>query len=324
MDDAVLQPAPASSATARPAVAVVGNPYSGRGANRQRVQRLLERLQASGVAARVAWEPAARHAMLADPDLARWCRCVVVAGGDGTVADVLNDLPDGASVPVATLPIGNENLFAREFGFEAPPERIAAAIARGRTRQVDLGTCNGRVFALMASAGFDAEVVHRVARWRVRPNGEGLRRVGRLNYGPRILAALGRYRYPRVRVEADGHVVGEGAHAFVFNLPQYAARLGICPEAAGDDGQLDWLVLERPGMWALGRYGLSVIGGRHLGRPDVRHGRAERIRITAASDGSVPAQVDGDPAGATPMAVAVRPGALAVVDVGADRAGDGA
>lgn len=299
-------------------VAVVGNPYSGRGANRKRVARLLARLEAARLEPRVVWDKAERAVMLADPGLDQWCRCVLVAGGDGTIGDVLNELarPERPclGVALATLPIGNENLFAREFRFGVSPERIAAAIARGRSRRIDVGQCNGRLFSLMVSAGLDAEVVHRVDRWRVRPGDAGLRRVNRLSYGPHILGALHGYGYPLVRVEVEGEVVAEGAHAFVFNLPQYGGHLGICREAVGDDGKLDWVVFHRPGWRALAGYGLAVVRGRHLSRPDVSCGRAARVRLVPV-DGDFPApvQADGDPAGTVPAEVGLRPGGVQVV-----------
>src|SRR2546425_12871627 len=42
----------------------------------------------------------------------------------------------------------------------------ARATAGGRTRTIDLGQANGRLFALMLGVGFDADVAHRVARRR--------------------------------------------------------------------------------------------------------------------------------------------------------------
>ena len=95
-------------------------------------------------------------------------RCVVAAGGDGTVSAVINEL--SADVALAVLPLGNENLFAKAFGFEDDPGALARAIARGARQPIDLGrahtTAGSRLFTLMLSAGFDADVVHRFTRWR--------------------------------------------------------------------------------------------------------------------------------------------------------------
>ena len=298
---------------------IVGNPYSGRGAGRNRAEALTAALQAHDLAPRIIWEPEARRAALADPKLTRRCRCIVSAGGDGSLADVINDLAQGQhlhKIPVAMLPVGNENLFARELGFNTTCENLATAIARGQTLRIDLGAANGRLFTLMLSAGFDSAVVQRVDAWRHRADG-GLRCVSRISYAPRIAGAVFGYDYPPVTLEADDGTTVRGAHVFVFNLAQYGMGLGIAPNADGSDGVLDWVVLQRPGTRMLMTYALSVLTGRHLRRNDVQHGRAKRLRLTA--DSAVPLQADGDPAGATPMDVEVHPQALTVLNMGNER-----
>jgi diacylglycerol kinase (ATP) len=109
-------------------------------------------------------------------------RCVVAAGGDGTVASVINEpAPD---VPLAVMGLGKENLFARALALPADPLALARALVAGRTRRLDLGTATTsagpRRFGLMSSAGFDADVIHRLAHRR---NAGGTpRRVSRLRY----------------------------------------------------------------------------------------------------------------------------------------------
>jgi len=299
---------PAVAAPDGPWVAIVANPFSGAGANHLRVARLVEALRREGLDSRVLWDPGVRATVLSDQRLKENCRCIVAAGGDGTVGDVINERRD---LPVAMLPVGNENLFARQFGY-GRPTALARMIAAGRTRRIDLGrvhhSYNRHVFSLMVSAGLDAEVVHRVANWRM--DGEGLRRVTRLSYVRPTLAALRGYDYPPLTLEADGQTI-TGTHVLVFNLPQYAARLGFAPDAISDDGLMDWVVFEKPGPLRIGAYMLSVALGRHRRRRDVHHGRAARLAIR--SESPVPVQVDGDPAGRTPVQIEVLPCAVDVI-----------
>jgi diacylglycerol kinase family enzyme len=222
------------------------------------------------------------------------------------VAAVVNE--SRAALPLAVLPLGNENLFARALGFTADAARLAEVIAGGRTQPVDLGSANGRLFSLMLGAGFDADVVHRFARARSRVVGLG--RASRGRYLAAILAALLGHRQAPIVVEAAGRARA-GAHALVVNVPAYALGLPILPTARPDDGLLDWILFERPGRRALVRYLAALPGARHLARRDVAHGRAHRLRITSAAP--VPVHADGDPLGSTPVDVEVRPGALPVL-----------
>ena len=297
---------PTSELDGRRCVAIVVNPYSGARHNRRLVEDLVTSLTRRSLAARVLWDPNERREALADPNLENTTRCVVAVGGDGTIADVINEKPRG--LPVAVLPAGNENLFARALGFTNECETLAAAIVAGRVRWIDLGRAGRRFFTLMASVGFDADVVQRVACWRRQRR--SLRRVTRLSYVRPILAALRHSPSGLVEIDADGVTV-RCAHCFVFNVPRYAAGLRMAPRALSDDGLLDWVALERPGRRALVRYAMAVWRCTHLERPDVLHGRARHIRLVGTPP--MPLQLDGDAAGFTPVEIEVRPEALAVL-----------
>jgi diacylglycerol kinase family enzyme len=254
---------------------------------------------------RVLWDPAERAALLGDPDLSRTGCGVVAVGGDGTVGDVINENVSG--LPLATLPTGNENLFAKACGYRADPELVAAAVARGQTRRLDLGQAGTRRFSLMVSVGFDADVVHRAARWR--RSGRALRPVTRLSYLRPIATALWNHDDASVELDADG-MQAHGVQCFVFNLPQYALGLPVAPHASATDQALDWVLLQGSGRARLLRYVHAVFRGRHLGRSDVAHGRATHVRIRSARPR--PVQVDGEAWGVTPVEIDILPRALAV------------
>lgn len=99
---------------------------------------------------------------------------VIVHGGDGTVNEVINGLLGvplptsmqavtiGAIPPIAVVPGGSANVFARSLGIEADPvaatnQLIGLLDARAR-RTVGLGHCDNRWFTFNAGMGLDAEV----------------------------------------------------------------------------------------------------------------------------------------------------------------------
>ena len=291
-------------------IVIAANPYRGADRPRARVEELVAALKATGAAVQVVWDAAHRAALLGDPGAMADVRCVVAAGGDGTVAAVINELV--ADVPLAVLPIGNENLFARALGFHVAPARLARAIGVGTCRRLDLGLAHTSVgtrrFGLMLSAGFDADVIHRIARWRI-SSGSPLR-VGRTSYVRPLGQSLWAYAHPPVSVTADGVSVA-GAYCVIGNLPDYAMALRLTPSARADDGVLDWLMFERSGRAALARYAWAVVRARHGALPHVRSGQARRLRLTSAVP--VPVQLDGEAAGFTPVDVEVMPAALMVL-----------
>lgn len=299
-------------------VVILANPYSGSGENKRRVEALAAALAQRGMTTKQCWDLDERARLLAKEDAGQRYRCIVSAGGDGSMAGVVNDLRAGGDttrVAIAMLPMGNENLFAREFGHDKKPEDMAAAIDRLDTTTIDVGEANGTLFTLMASAGFDSEVVKRVDKWRRATNGQGLKRVNRLSYAPKITSVLTGYAYPKVTLTAGEQTV-TGVHAFVFNIGQYGGGLRIGAHADPTDGQLDWIVFQQPGLIRLARYGLSVFMRGHLKRSDVVYGKASELQLTGEIEPGgkgIPLQADGDPSGRMPVTIKARPKAMRVL-----------
>ena len=293
-------------------ILIAANPYRGAVHPRERVQALAAAIAAAGMPVRVLWEAGERARLLGDARALSGVRCVVAAGGDGTVAGVVNEL--AADVPLAVLALGNENLVARALGLPVDPLALARAIVAGRTRRLDLGrattSAGPRRFALMLSAGFDADVIHRLARWR--SAGGAPRKVSRLSYVRPLATALYAYAHAPVAVDCEGTAC-RGAYCVVSNLPEYALALSLTPAARGDDGELDWMAFERGGLPALAAYAWAVSRARHRELSHVRGGRGRRLMLTSATP--VPVQLDGEPWGFTPVEVDVLPGALQVVVV---------
>ncbi len=98
---------------------------------------------------------------------------IVVGGGDGSIRSVAGVLAD-TEVPLGVVPLGTLNHFAKDLGIPLKVEDAAAAIASGRTRQVDLAEVNGETFINNSSIGIypymviDRErrrVQHKLTKW---------------------------------------------------------------------------------------------------------------------------------------------------------------
>ena len=275
-------------------VGIAANAGSGRGSSRKRVERLVEELQQRGLASKVAWTLEERATLVAQSRLGSNCRCLVAAGGDGTVAALVNERP---SVPITVLPSGTENLFARHFGLSRDPAQLAATIAAGRVSRMDLGDADSRRFTLMAGIGFDADVVTRHHQGRVGRTGIP-RPTNRSAYVEPVLRSSFQYRFPTLTLNIADPGAEEtlvGATAFLFNLPRYALGLPFAPTAKGDDGWLDLVVFRDAGPLRSLRYLWLVARGIHLHRPGIYHRKVRRVTISSAE--SVPVQLDGDPGG---------------------------
>jgi diacylglycerol kinase family enzyme len=297
-------------------VGIAANAASGVGSGRERVDRLIRALETLGMHATVAWSPEGRQQLVAEAATNPRSRCLVAAGGDGTVAALVNEQP---TVPITVLSAGTENLFAGHFGLTGSPEELAQTIAAGRVVPIDLGLVGERRFALMAGVGFDADVVTRHHRARVGRAGR-MRPTHRGAYVEPVLRSSWSYQFPRLTVCLEGEDGREetltGTIAFVFNLPRYALGLPIAPQARASDGWLDLVLFHRAGPFRALLYLVMVVFGLHRNRPDIDHRRVRRVEIRSIQ--TVPVQLDGDPGGvlaggAPPWTAQVLPQALKVV-----------
>jgi diacylglycerol kinase family enzyme len=286
-------------------VVILANPRAGAGSSRAHVEELIAGLRERALEPIVCWDRDEFSTVVgreAGGDL----RCTVAAGGDGTLVETLNRAP---GQPVALLPVGTENLVARFLKIERSGQKLAQIIAAGAYRRLDLARAQAaaasRVFCLMAGAGFDAEVVHRLHRRR---HGH----IDKASYVWPIIQTLRRYPYPVMDVEdLDSGERFRGALVFVFNLPQYAAGLPVAPEARGNDGRLNLCVFERGGLFNVFRYFTNLVRGRRDKIRDFHHRLIRRVRLTSAHP--VRIQTDGDPAGSLPVTIDVIPQALTLL-----------
>lgn len=217
------------------------------------------------------------------------------------MGDLINRHPD---VPLALLPLGTENLLARYLEVPACGRTLAEMIAAGHRRRIDLCQVNSRRFAIMASIGFDADVVHRT---HARRRGN----ITKFSYLQPIWESFRSYRHPGLRLTCDGESSPRSAKlAVLVNLPVYALGLKLAGSARDDDGLLDLRLFERGSAFHMLRYLSNIVLGGHERLGDVKTGRSAKIRVE--SDVPVPIQVDGDPAGWTPATIEVLPGALDV------------
>lgn len=234
-------------------------------------------------------------------------RAVVAVGGDGTVSAVLNATPRGT--PIVVLPMGTENLLARYAGYLCSPAALTELLTKGVVAPLDAGRAGDQLYAMMLSAGFDAEVVRQVHRHR-RGN------ITHLAYAAPIFRAIGGYRFPKIKAtwfdEAGIAHSAEGCWAFLVNLPRYALGLPLAPNAVGTDGMLDLCFFKngskRAGLW----YFWQVVRGRHHLLDSVQTARAKKFTLEPMQD-EVPYQIDGDPGGLLPVEVSSEPGRMELV-----------
>ncbi|HEX4054761.1 MAG TPA: diacylglycerol kinase family protein [Tepidisphaeraceae bacterium] len=282
-------------------VAIVANPVAGQGKGRAIAQQVRQSLEAEGMEAIVIFDlPTVKRGQLATVD------AIVVIGGDGTLRavasrclEVRKDIP-----PLLPVPIGTANLMGRHLGIHWQTsdldQQVVRSIQAGRIVTLDAARANGQLFLLMAGVGLDALIVHELDRMREGP----------INYASYVLPAalaIATYRYTPLELAVDGKMIfpSAPAMAFVANVSEYGTGFPIVPDARPDDGLLDVCVIsvDSP-MDALQKF-LHAAAGEHVLAEGVVYARGKEVEVRSPQP--VPVQIDGDPAGHTPLRIDVLP-----------------
>lgn len=283
-------------------IVVILNPVAGRWRN-SRFAATLAQVRALGCSVEVlATAHAGEAELLAGRLGAADCDVLAVAGGDGTINDVVNGLRADAP-PLAVIPLGTANVFAREIGLPFAPAGLAAVLARGAPTPIHVAAVNDRRFVQMAGIGFDARVVEAID--------PGVKRhLGKLAYGIEIVRQWGRYRPARYcvataseRLEASTVIVAKGRY--------YGGGFVVDPAAALAKPELRVCAFLDAGRWALLRYLTALGTGTLARRRDVRMFAATAVEI--AGDDGEGVQLDGDIRCRLPCRIAVAPQPIRVL-----------
>lgn len=271
----------------RDLIVIQRNPTSGSGRGRREVFGLLKDLQLRGFDCRVYHDRTRFSRFVNRPAVADRLRCIVAAGGDGTISSLVQRHP---RFPIAVLPLGTENLVAKHLGIQCDGHSLASVIQDGRFLSFDTGLVGSHRFLLMASAGLDAEVVRLLAMAR-RGN------ISHFSYMKPIFSAFRNYAFPELEViGAQGDIIAVGSHVLVSNMPEYGMRIPFCPAANPHDGLLDVRVYIGSGMLRTAWHVIKTKLGFKDSAKDLLRFQAPVISIRT-QDMQVPLQADGDPCG---------------------------
>lgn len=293
-----------SRARAPTTCVLIRNPASRQALDDATLSRVLEEAARSGWQVDPCFAEFPGHTTeLARQAAARGAQVVLVYGGDGTINEAVNGIA-GTRTALAVLPGGTANVWAKETRISRDPVAAMRAATDGERRQVDLGRANGRYFLLMAGVGLDGEVIE-----RVRPDAK--RRFGALSYLMAAVPTALQTRPWAARLRIDGEEIETPLYWMVIgNTRSYGGFRDITHRAQADDGKLDVAIMQRGGIVRLALDGARMMIGQHDRSANIRYLRATTIAVETPG---LPVQVDGEPAGETPMVFDIVPRALTVI-----------
>ena len=296
-------------------VHVILNPKSGGGRAGRLRDEIVHELGRRGLTCELHETKAPGHAVqLARDAVQKGASIVAAAGGDGTIHDVANGLlRSAARIPMAVIPAGTGNDFAKVVPGAGSRTDAFDTIARPQIREYDAGFVRwhgGEEFFINGmGTGIDVEVVRQILRLPVMP--------GPIKYLLGLFRALAVYDPVTLRATLPDEVIERRVMMFaVGNGVCQGGGFYLTPDAKPDDGELAMCVVQALPLWQIPAVLTKVLRGTHAGHPVVTMRSFTQVRFDAVGKQPLFFQLDGElrePAGATWIEAEVRPRALPVV-----------
>lgn len=214
---------------------------------------------------------------------------IVVAGGDGTIGEVLNGLyqadPVGILGPLGIIPLGTANDLVNNLGHPLLIEDAVELIFRANTRRIDLGKVNEWVFANNSAVGLEPVVtIYNIRMTRFR---------GVLRYLIAALRAINSKPQWTMDITWDeGHYEGPVSLVSVGNCPITGGLFRMAPAADPEDGMLTFVYGFAPTRRSMLSLLPRAISGAYVNDPAIHQHHTRELRIRC--DPITPLQVDGE------------------------------
>lgn len=253
---------------------------------------------------------------------------IIAVGGDGTINEVANGFfaegsaESGRPVAInpaaafAILPRGTGGDLRRTLGLDGDVAKSALRL-REKPRPFDLGLARyvgldgkpgARIFANVAGAGIDAEIVE-IANRSSKVLG------GKLSFMIASLRGLIGWRDRAVRFSLDGGPMEDKRITCfaVGNGRFFGGGMMVTPEARIDDGLFHLTLWSGFGFKDFAISTAKMYDGSHVKLSGTRTATARTVRLEPGEGDSCPVELDGEPVGRLPASFTILPGVVPLV-----------
>jgi diacylglycerol kinase (ATP) len=283
---------------------IIFNPAAGSVTDAREAIAKLKRLRPTAI-----WETKKRG------DAERWsreavrrgCDDLVVAGGDGTLNEVVNGIAQAKQQPrLGLVPFGTGNDFARTLSLPTSLEENIDILRRRKTRRIDLvrvKSKRSRYFVNVSAGGFSGMVSEKITP-------QIKRTWGPLTYIRGAAAALpGLHAYKTRLVLDDQEEISTPLYNVVIANGRFVAGgLPIAPEADPGDGLLDVILIPKRNAGEMLVLAAEIILGKHFSNTAIIFKRAKKISLRSRP--GMWFNVDGELVGRAPAVFQILPRAL--------------
>lgn len=217
---------------------------------------------------------------------------VVIAGGDGTINQVVNSLRK-LKVQFGIIPCGSGNGLAFSAGISKNPEKALRIIFNGKSKWCDAFLINESFACMLVGLGLDAQVAHDFANDHKR---------GLATYVKKTVSNFFTAKtYPFVLTANRKKIKMDALFISIANSNQFGNHFTIAPQASLNDGLLDIVVMAKQNKLVALLQAFRQVGGYNkLQKIEVINESAsvlyfQTTEIKIDNPELAPMHIDGDP-----------------------------
>lgn len=255
---------------------IIYNPSAGREVFKKELPAVLDRFERAG------YETSA-HATTGEGDATEAAKIaverkydmIVVAGGDGTINEVVHGIAEQDYRPkLGIIPAGTTNDFARALMIPREIHKAVDIILEKHIQALDIGKVNDHYFINIAGGGHLTELTYDVP---IKLKSA----IGQLAYYVKGIEMLPSLRPASVKIEYDDKVFeGDIMLFLVANTNSVGGFEKLAPDALIDDGYFDLIILKKTNLAEFLRIATAGLRGNHIGDDLVIYTQAKKIKVT--------------------------------------------
>lgn len=276
-------------------VKFIYNPFSGEAVVTKNLDTIIGKYQAKGytiVPFRISTEQSLEDAFL---DIDSSYHHILGAGGDGTINQIINIMKKkNLDIPLAILPVGTANDFAKYIGMPADIGSACDKILAGKIQEIDLGKANDKYFINVFSFGLFTDVSHKTPTHLKNI-------IGKLAYYLNGIKELPSFKKLDIKVTSDEFFYeGNALIFFTFN-GRTAGNINISYKSEINDGLLDVIIVKGENIRSTLSSLLAFLKLEHLEKPkDIIHFTTSDFTVEY-SDSSLESDIDGEVGPTSPI-----------------------
>ena len=246
-------------------------------------------------------------------------RNIIVAGGDGTMNEVVNAVFTQGKVPTNTITlgiitIGTGNDWGKMFGIPASYEKSIETIKNCKTFIQDAGIIRyydgeiqkNRFFLNIAGLGFDALVAKKINAQK------DIGKSGKLLYMANLISNLWRYRYMHTNIKIDDKKFKDEIFTISIGIGVYSGGgMKQTPNSIPNDGLFDLTIIKKMRKIGIIKSLPLLYNGKILEHPKVVSFRGAKINIEC--DPPIHLEADGETLGHSPIEIEIIPKSIRVI-----------